>query len=156
MKKNLLFSTRLIADKYIDADQLLNYITSDYIAKVDSAKLEDAIGTVCVIASAETDIDKRKANLRFGDGEIFIDIKTDNGASSVLIPATIQGEMPAEGFWYDPTKFSEAFRTVFGEVELHVSDKGFIIFKCPESQYMLSPMRAPVAKKESKPNKKAA
>jgi DNA polymerase-3 subunit beta len=155
-KKGLLFSTRLFEDAYMDTDKLLESVNSDYTAKTDGKALSDAVEGLLVIADAAADYDGRKLNMRLSDGELCFSIRNDMCASSVSVPAALSGSAPAGGFWYDAARFADSSRTVHGEVELQISERGVVIFKSSDASYMLLPVQPPKAKAAEKPKKAAA
>jgi DNA polymerase-3 subunit beta len=149
------FSTRMIAESYIDAEKILDGIPADYTALVSGKKTLEALGAIGVVFAAEEAAEKRRLNVRFGIGEISFSAKNDCGKSDVSVSARVSAPTPDGGFWYDYRKFADAFKTVgAGEVELSLSKQGALVFKTPEARYMLIPTRAPAEKKTIQKKKK--
>lgn len=146
-KENFLFSTRLVPGVYLDVDQLLKGIKSEYTAVVDAKKLAAAIDSLSVIAGASSYI-----NICFTDGRIKLACESETGDSRSSVEAELQKETPATGFFYTVSYLLEAFKRMSGKVELQLSSIGMLYVETDTDTYFQVPVRPqPVKKESSKP-----
>jgi DNA polymerase III sliding clamp (beta) subunit (PCNA family) len=151
-KEDFIFSARLIEEKFIDINPILQGITNDFGAEATAKDLYQAIDSVNTITKMS---DQHCMNLSIHLSCIDFSCESIAGLSKSSTIATNTNPTPENGFYYNPTLVLDFLKLISGKVTITINKQGLMMFYASDCQYLVLPRRKPTVKVEkSKPEKK--
>lgn len=147
MREGMLFSARKMDCEYINIDGILNSLKNVYIAKVEYDDLKNQILTVCDVAAMGSSTSYVK--LAYSEDKVGVSTENDMAMANNSLPAIrVEGEGEIE-FYYLASQLKDMFKTVEGTIMICVDKNGYLIVCDKYNKFLLTPMRAEAAKKQS-------
>jgi DNA polymerase-3 subunit beta len=147
MKSDMLFSTRIIAEPFLNIDRLLKPADKKLVAKIKSADVQNMISTVSMITSVSEDT--APVALKFNENDIRLSVESTEATSSIDIPADIIDGAGGE-FYYNPKYFTDMMKVIRGDVEVYLTTGGILYVSNAVSEYMLMNTRNRTVKRKAK------
>lgn len=152
MKSGMLFSTRIISGEYINVDQLIHMVKSDYMAKVDYQEFRSMIQTVSTAAKLGTHTSLIKMELM--EDQIKLSTENDVSSGSSNAKAVVLKRTQDRTFYYSARMLLDAQKIVSGDLIILASETGYLLVIDSCGQYMLTPRREPKPVKQKTNPKK--
>lgn len=147
LKKDMLFSTRIIAEPFLDIDRLLKPAGKNLVAKIKSADMETMVETVSMITSISEDT--APIVLKIKENSVRVSVISTDAESSIDIPAEIMDVDESE-FYYNARFFSDMLKVIKGDAELYMTNGGVLYVSNARSEYMLVNCRKGEVKRKAK------
>lgn len=147
MKQGMLFSTRIIAEPFLDIDRLLKMPDKKLVAKIKSADMQSIVETVSMITSNSEDT--APIALKIKESSVQVLVKSTDAESSVDIPAEIVDGNGRE-VYYNARYFSDMLKVIRGDAEVYMTTGGVLYVSNARSEYMLVNCRKGEVKRKAK------
>lgn len=147
MKQGMLFSTRIIAEPFLDIDRLLKMPDKKLVAKIKSADMQSIVETVSMITSNSEDT--APISLKIKESSVQVLVKSTDAESSVDIPAEIVDGNGRE-FYYNARYFSDMLKVIRDDAEVYMTTGGVLYVSNARSEYMLVNCRKGEVKRKAK------
>lgn len=147
MKKDMLFSTRIIADPFLDIDRLLKMPDKKLVAKIKSADMQTMVETVSMITSISEDT--APIALKLKENSVQVSVESTDAESSIDITAEVVDGDGRE-FYYSARYFSDMLKVIKGDAEVYMTNSGVLYVSNARSEYMLVNCRKGEVKRKAK------
>lgn len=138
MKEGMLFSSRRLANEFVDVSKILNALQSVYKSVVEGEDFKNEILGTCDIASmgAETSYVK----LDFGESKIGMSTMNEVGSGSHSVNCVMVEGSAGSSFYYPAADLKDIFKTVEGKMIVQLDKRGYLLVFDKCNQFMLTPM----------------
>lgn len=138
MKEGMLFSSRRLANEFVDVSKILNALQSVYKSVVEGDDFKNEILGTCDIASmgAETSYVK----LDFGENKIEMSTMNEVGSGSHSVNCVMVEGNAGSSFYYPAADLKDIFKTVEGKMIVQLDKRGYLLVFDKCNQFMLTPM----------------
>lgn len=147
MKPDMLFSTRIIADPFLDIDRLLKMPDKKLVAKIKSVDMQTMVETVSMITSISEDT--APIALKLKENSVQVSVESTEAESSIDITAEVVDGDGRE-FYYSARYFSDMLKVIRGDAELYMTTGGVLYVSDARSEYMLVNCRKGEVKRKAK------
>lgn len=147
LKSDMLFSTRIISEPFMNIDMLLKPADKKLVAKIKSADMQTMIETVSMIASVSEDT--APVALKFKENGVQLSIESTEASSTLDVPAQITDGVGRE-FYYNAKYFTDMLKVIRGDVNVSMTNGGVLYVSNNKSEYMLMNVRNREVKRKTK------
>ncbi len=147
LKSDMLFSTRIISEPFMNIDVLLKPADKKLIAKIKSADMQTMINTVSMITSVSEDT--APVELKIKENSVRLSVESTEASSSVDIPAEITDGIGRE-FYYNANHFVDMLKVIRGDAAMYMTNSGILYVSNVMSEYMLINSRKREVKRKAK------
>ena len=153
IKSDMLFSTRIISEPFMNIDRLLNMPDKMLIAKIKANDMKTMAETVSMITNVSEDT--APVLLKFKNNNLQLSIESTEAESTLNVPIESVNMISGE-FYYNAKYFSDMLKLIRGDVDVYMTKRGVLYASNPVSEYMLTNSKKRSVKHKSKKTKKAA
>lgn len=134
VKNDMLFSTRIISEPFMNIDRLLNMPDKKLVARVKAEDMTVMAQTVSMITSVSEDT--APVLLRLTDNGLKVSVESTETISTLDIVAEVVCNEECE-FYYNAKYFSDMLKVIKGDVNLYMTGNGILYASNGISKYML-------------------
>lgn len=134
MKEDMLFSTRIIAEPFLDTSRLLEAKDKKLVAKIKAADMRDMIDTVSMVTGISEET--APVAVKFKENSIQISMESTDASSKLDISADIIDTSDGE-YYYNANYLADMLKVVKGDVVIHMTNNGILYVSNASSEYML-------------------
>ena len=149
-KEGFVYSARLMAGSYINADQIFNRLQNSFTVLSDAVELRGALNSVSALAS------DNRVKLTFADDTLYLSCSSACGTSKMSVSVIPLSGLPCGEYFFTVDRLSRSLRAMGGTVTVGIAQGGVLTLSSEDAQYVQTAMRATTVKKRVKPEKKAA
>lgn len=146
MKEGMLFSSRRLANEFVDVSKILNALQSVYKSVVEGDDFKNEILGTCDIASMGTETSYVK--LDFGENKIEMSTVNEVGSGSHSVNCVMVEGSAGSSFYYPAADLKDIFKTVEGKMIVQLDKRGYLLVFDKCNQFMLTPMPPHAVKKQ--------
>ena len=147
VKPDMLFSTRIIYEPFLDISRLLEAKDKKLVARVKADDMQTMIETVSMIANFGEDV--APVTMKFNENSIHISVESTEASTEVDIPAEITDGAGRE-FYYNAKHFTDMAKVIKTEADIHLTNGGILYVSNGLSEYMLVNTRKREVKRKVK------
>lgn len=147
VKSDMLFSTRIISQPFLDISRLLEAKDKKIVARVKADDMQTMIESVSMIANFSEDV--APVEVKFNENSIHISVESTEASTEVDIPAEI---IDGEGrkFYYNAKHFTDMAKVIKTEANIHLTNSGILYVSNGMNEYMLVNTRKREVKRKIK------
>ena len=164
MKEGMMFSSRYLAQEYVNVDALLDSVKPAYTAKTEYEEFKTEVTDICDIAAMGKE--KSYVKMEFTEHAIKMSTENDVGSSAVTAPC-VRIEGGEHTFYYPANQLKDIFKALEGTMVIQLDKRGYLLAFTRTNKYMITPMTdlavkrqaeklKEIKKKGKKPEKAAA
>ena len=147
VKPDMLFSTRIIYEPFLDISRLLEAKDKKLVARVKADDMQTMIETVSMIANFGEDV--APVTMKFNENSIHISVESTEASTEVDVPAEITDGAGRE-FYYNAKHFTDMAKVIKTEADIHLTNGGILYVSNGLSEYMLVNTRKREVKRKVK------
>ena len=145
MKEGMLFSTKLINEKYLDVDRLTDSALRTEVAIIKADDLRSIGDTIAPIISSGGDI--APIEIKFNKNSISVKAESQYASGGLSVSAQVNN-MAGETFYYPYKAIMDALRVVKGDVKIEMTKHGMMYLSNKTGMYMIVNTRKRSVKKQ--------
>lgn len=147
VKEDMLFSTRIISEPFLDISRLLEASDKKLVARVKADDMQTMIESVSMITSFSEDV--ASVILKFNENSIHISVEGTEASTDVDIPAEIVDGAGRE-FYYNAKHFTDMMKVIRTDADIHLTNGGILYASNSLNEYMLMNTRKRELKRKIK------
>ncbi len=147
LKNDMLFSTRIISEPFMNIERLLKMPDKKLVAKIKSADMQTMIETVSMITSVSEDT--APISLKFKENSVRVSVESTDAKSALDIPAEIIDGVGC-AFYYNASHFTDMLKVIKGDVAVNMTNSGILYISNAVSEYMLMNTKKREVKRKAK------
>lgn len=137
MKEGMMFSSRYLAQEYVNVDALMDSVKPVYTAKTEYEEFKAAVIDICDIAAMGKE--KSYIKMEFSENTVKMSTENDVGSSAVTAPC-VRIEGGEHAFYYPANQLMDIFRALDGTMVIQLDKRGYLLAFTRTNKYMITPM----------------
>ncbi len=146
MKEGMMFSSRYLAQEYVNVDALLDSVKPAYTAKTEYEEFKTEVTDICDIAAMGKE--KSYVKMEFTEHAIKMSTENDVGSSAVTAPC-VRIEGGEHAFYYPANQLKDIFKALDGTMVIQLDKRGYLLAFTRTNKYMITPMTDVAVKRQA-------
>lgn len=146
MKESMMFSSRYLAQEYVNVDALIDSVKPIYTAKTEYEEFRTEMMDICDIAAMGKE--KSYIKMEFSENAIHMSTENDVGSSKVMAPC-VRIEGGEHTFYYPANQLKDIFKALDGTMILQLDKRGYLLAFTRTNKYMITPMSDIAVKRQA-------